>query len=104
MIMLPAVFGTTGAHLLELLGHELAECLWAVLVIAARSGVDLGAEFDACMELLGGIEWYYRGLRSERVLVGMGREPDGAVSDGPDLTFWSQVQRVAAQRVPTIVP
>src|SRR5579859_3229970 len=53
MIMPLAVFGTTGAHLLELLGHELAECLWAVLVIAARSGVDLGAEFDACMELLG---------------------------------------------------
>ena len=38
----------------EQLGHELADCLWAVLVIAARSGVDLGAEFDACMELLGG--------------------------------------------------
>lgn len=36
----------------EQLGHELADCLWAVLVIAARSGVDLGAEFDACMDLL----------------------------------------------------
>jgi NTP pyrophosphatase (non-canonical NTP hydrolase) len=39
----------------EQLGHELADCLWAVLVIAARSGVDLAAEFDACMELLDGI-------------------------------------------------
>ena len=39
----------------EQLGHELADCLWAVLVIAARSGVDLGTEFDACMELLDGI-------------------------------------------------
>jgi NTP pyrophosphatase (non-canonical NTP hydrolase) len=37
------------------LGHELADCLWAVLVIAARSGMDLAAEFDACMELLDGI-------------------------------------------------
>lgn len=36
----------------EQLGHELADCLWAVLVIAARSGADLGAEFDADMELL----------------------------------------------------
>jgi hypothetical protein len=36
------------------LGHELADCLWSVLVIAARSGVDLAAEFDACMDLLGG--------------------------------------------------
>lgn len=39
----------------EQLGHELADCLWAVLVIAARSGVDLGAEFDACMEQLDGV-------------------------------------------------
>jgi NTP pyrophosphatase (non-canonical NTP hydrolase) len=38
----------------ERLGHELADCLWAVLVIAARSGVDLAAEFDACIELLDG--------------------------------------------------
>jgi len=38
----------------EQLGHELADCLWAVLVIAARSGVDLGAEFDAWMERLDG--------------------------------------------------
>ncbi|WP_125776986.1 nucleotide pyrophosphohydrolase [Antribacter gilvus] len=38
----------------ELLGHELADCLWAVLVIAARSGVDLGTEFDRCMDLLDG--------------------------------------------------
>ena len=31
------------------LGHELADCPWSVLVIAARSGVDLDAEFDHCM-------------------------------------------------------
>jgi NTP pyrophosphatase (non-canonical NTP hydrolase) len=39
----------------EQLGHELADCLWAVLVIAVRSGVDLAVEFDACMELLDGV-------------------------------------------------
>lgn len=33
----------------ELLGHELADCLWSVLVLAERSGVDLGAEFEKCM-------------------------------------------------------
>ncbi|WP_329483148.1 nucleotide pyrophosphohydrolase [Kribbella sp. NBC_01484] len=27
------------------LGHELADCLWSVLVLADRYGVDLGAEF-----------------------------------------------------------
>jgi sarcosine oxidase subunit beta len=49
-----------------------------------------------------GVEWYYRGLGGERVLVGMGREADGAVSDEPDMAFWSQVQRVASERVPAI--
>jgi NTP pyrophosphatase (non-canonical NTP hydrolase) len=34
------------------LGHELADCLWAVLVIAARSGVNLAAEFETCMNQL----------------------------------------------------
>ena len=29
----------------DLLGHELADCLWAVLVLADRYGVDLAAEF-----------------------------------------------------------
>jgi NTP pyrophosphatase (non-canonical NTP hydrolase) len=36
----------------ELLGHELADCLWAVLVVAARSGVDIKTEFDSCMGML----------------------------------------------------
>ncbi len=36
----------------ELLGHELADCLWAVLVIAARSGINLEAEFDSCMSTI----------------------------------------------------
>ena len=47
-----------------------------------------------------GVEWYYRGLGNGRALVGMGLEPDGKVSDEPDLSFWPQVQRVASQRVP----
>ncbi|MFE9693769.1 nucleotide pyrophosphohydrolase [Micromonospora sp. NPDC005806] len=29
----------------ERLGHELADCLWSVLVLADRYGVDLAAEF-----------------------------------------------------------
>ncbi|GAA2333752.1 nucleotide pyrophosphohydrolase [Dactylosporangium salmoneum] len=29
----------------ERLGHELADCLWSVLVLAERYGVDLPAEF-----------------------------------------------------------
>ncbi|AKU17270.1 MazG nucleotide pyrophosphohydrolase domain-containing protein [Luteipulveratus mongoliensis] len=36
----------------DLLGHELADCLWSVLVIAARSGIDLEQEFDRCMSML----------------------------------------------------
>ncbi len=38
----------------QLLGHELADCLWAVLVIAARSRIDLATEFEACMGLIDG--------------------------------------------------
>ena len=34
------------------LGHELADCLWSVLVLAARSGVDLTREFESTMDEL----------------------------------------------------
>ncbi|WP_406045463.1 hypothetical protein OG799_13905 [Micromonospora sp. NBC_00898] len=37
----------------ERLGHELADCLWSVLVLADRYGVDLVAEFD---KMTAGIE------------------------------------------------
>jgi sarcosine oxidase subunit beta len=47
-----------------------------------------------------GVEWYYRGLGGGKVLVGMGLEHDGAVSDEPDLGFWAQVQPIAARRAP----
>jgi NTP pyrophosphatase (non-canonical NTP hydrolase) len=30
--------------------HELADCLWSVLVLADRLGVDLGAAFDRTMD------------------------------------------------------
>jgi NTP pyrophosphatase (non-canonical NTP hydrolase) len=33
----------------EKLAHELADCLWSVLVLADRLGVDLGAAFAATM-------------------------------------------------------
>ena len=36
------------------LGHELADCLYSVAVLAHRTGVDLAAEFDACMTMLTG--------------------------------------------------
>lgn len=47
-----------------------------------------------------GVEWYFRGLGGDRVLVGMGLESDRGVSDEPDLDFWKEVQRVASRRVP----
>jgi NTP pyrophosphatase (non-canonical NTP hydrolase) len=34
----------------ERLGHELADCLWSVLVLAQRYGVDLPAEFARMTE------------------------------------------------------
>ncbi|WP_250000964.1 MazG nucleotide pyrophosphohydrolase domain-containing protein [Actinoplanes sp. M2I2] len=39
----------------EQLGHELADCLWSVLVLAQRYGVDLEAEFARMTD---GIEQY----------------------------------------------
>ncbi|WBC14928.1 nucleotide pyrophosphohydrolase [Micromonospora sp. WMMA1998] len=33
------------ANARERLGHELADCLWSILVLADRYGVDLAAEF-----------------------------------------------------------
>lgn len=34
------------------LGHELADCLWSVLVLADAYGIDLEAEFHATMDEL----------------------------------------------------
>ena len=34
----------------EALEHELADCLWSVLVLAARYDVDLGSAFDSTMD------------------------------------------------------
>jgi len=39
------------------LGHELADCLWSVLVLADRYGVDLSAEFTRMTD---GIEEHLR--------------------------------------------
>ena len=36
----------------EKLAHELADCLWSVLVLAERLDVDLGAAFEATMDHL----------------------------------------------------
>ena len=34
------------------LGHELADCLWSVLVLADRCGIDLAAEFERMLQQL----------------------------------------------------
>ena len=34
---------------IEALGHELADCLWSVLILADAYGVDLGTEFERTM-------------------------------------------------------
>jgi NTP pyrophosphatase (non-canonical NTP hydrolase) len=36
-------------NLEEKLAHELADCLWSVLVLADRLGIDIGEAFDASM-------------------------------------------------------
>lgn len=36
----------------EALGHELADCLWSVLVLAKAHDVDLENEFARCMDML----------------------------------------------------
>lgn len=33
----------------EALGHELADCLWSLLVLSAEHGIDLEGEFDRLM-------------------------------------------------------
>jgi NTP pyrophosphatase (non-canonical NTP hydrolase) len=38
----------------EALEHELADCLWSVLVLAASYDVDLGSAFDSTMDDLAG--------------------------------------------------
>jgi glycine/D-amino acid oxidase-like deaminating enzyme len=49
-----------------------------------------------------GVEWYFRGLGGDRVLVGMGLESDGGSSDAADLSFWETVKATAARRVPAL--
>ena len=48
------------------------------------------------------LEWYYRPLGANRVLIGMGLEPDGEPTDGPNLEFLPQVRRAAAHRAPAL--
>jgi sarcosine oxidase subunit beta len=46
------------------------------------------------------IEWYYRPLGAQRVLVGMGLEASGGPLDGPNLDFLPMVRRAAQRRAP----
>ncbi|XVU26577.1 nucleotide pyrophosphohydrolase [Actinoplanes sp. CA-054009] len=45
----------------DALGHELADCLWSVLVLAEQYDVDLGAEFQRMTD---GIERYLESGRA----------------------------------------
>lgn len=49
-----------------------------------------------------GVEWYYRALGGDRVLIGMGLESNGGTSDTADLSFWDTVKSAAARRVPAL--
>lgn len=45
--------GVRGTYdLNEKLSHELADCLWSVLVLAERHGLDIEKAFDATMSIL----------------------------------------------------
>ena len=48
------------------------------------------------------LEWYYRPLGHNRVLVGMGLEADGEPTDGPNLEFLPEVRKAAARRAPQL--
>jgi len=48
------------------------------------------------------IEWYYRPLGDNRVLVGMGREAEGGPTDGPNLAFLPTVRLATARRAPAL--
>jgi glycine/D-amino acid oxidase-like deaminating enzyme len=48
------------------------------------------------------LEWYYRPLGGDRVLIGMGLEADGAPTNGPNLAFIPEVRRAAARRAPAL--
>lgn len=48
------------------------------------------------------VEWYYRGLGSGRVLIGMGREADGSASDQPNVEYLPEVRAAARRRAPLL--
>lgn len=48
------------------------------------------------------LEWYYRPLGENKILLGMGRELDSAPTDGPNLSFLPEVRRAAAHRAPAL--
>ena len=48
------------------------------------------------------LEWYYRPLGGNRVLVGMGLEADGTPSHGPNLEFIPEVRKATARRAPEL--
>ena len=48
------------------------------------------------------LEWYYRPLGDNRILVGMGLEPEAPPTDGPNMAFLPQVRDAARHRAPLL--
>jgi glycine/D-amino acid oxidase-like deaminating enzyme len=48
------------------------------------------------------LEWYYRGIGDDCVLIGMGKEPDGPPTDEPNLDFLANVRAAARLRAPAL--
>lgn len=48
------------------------------------------------------LEWYYRPLGENRILIGMGLELGGNPTDGPNLDFIQEVRRAASHRAPAL--
>lgn len=49
------------------------------------------------------LEWYYRGVGNNRVLLGMGREPNAPPTDGPNMGFWPEIEKVIRKRSPSLL-
>ncbi len=48
------------------------------------------------------LEWYYRGLGNEKVLIGMGRELNAPATDGPNMDFLPKIRGATTYRAPRL--
>lgn len=49
------------------------------------------------------LEWYYRGVGENRVLLGMGKEQNAEPTDGPNMKFWPEIERATRLRSPALL-